>query len=262
MNSSPTTPTANEMIDITCSGVGHTYIGRNGPVLALEEINLQIKRETIFVIVGPSGCGKSTLLRLMLKLEEPTKGRIVIATDRQDKISYVPQSADLLPWRTAIQNACLGLEIREGDKLAGKKLAYLRSEFRHYGLTDFENAPWDSLSGGMRQKVTLICALAGDPEILLCDEPFSAVDFVTRLGMLNHFKRACMKGATTVFVTHNIEEAIFLGEEIAVMSHRPGRIKNIYPNEIGRDAVDSVLCRKHPRFQELFDMIWKDLKEG
>jgi NitT/TauT family transport system ATP-binding protein len=114
----------------------------------------------------------------------------------------------------------------------------------------------------MRQKVTLICALAGDPEILLCDEPFSAVDFVTRLGMLNHFKRACMKGATTVFVTHNIEEAIFLGEEIAVMSHRPGRIKNIYPNEIGRDAVDSVLCRKHPRFQELFDMIWKDLKEG
>jgi NitT/TauT family transport system ATP-binding protein len=248
------------MLDVVCRDISHRYQSRGSDVVALDGINIAVERESIFVILGPSGCGKSTLLRIILGLEQPTRGSVEIPADRMDRVAYVPQSAALLPWRTAIQNAALGLEISEGDKEAGKKLQYLKDEFIHYKLKGFEHYPWESLSGGMRQRVALICALASRPEILLCDEPFSAIDFVGRLEMLTHFKRSCLKGVTTIFVTHNIEEAIFLGGKIAVMSRRPGRIKRVYDNELGISAHDSIQCRKDPKFQETFDAIWKDLQ--
>jgi NitT/TauT family transport system ATP-binding protein len=247
-------------LDVIVSGLSHQYRSDGQIVHALRGVDLSVERGDLFVIVGPSGCGKSTLLRILLGLETATSGIARLDAARADEgIAYIPQSANLLPWRTALQNASLGLEVR--GKVDRGLRANLLGEFQDYGLKGFEWTKWGSLSGGMRQKVAIICAFSRQPKILICDEPFSAIDFVSRLELLNKFKKACrVMKLTAVMVTHNIEEAIFLGNKVAVFSHRPGYVKKIYPVDLGALGYDSVKCRASPEFQRLFRQIWDDLQ--
>jgi NitT/TauT family transport system ATP-binding protein len=254
-------PKGMSSFDIMLSQVGHKYRSEGKVVTALDGVDLNIKRGELFAVVGPSGCGKSTLLRIVLGLEQPTAGSVLLNEQREKEgISYIPQSANLLSWRTALQNASIGLELRIGiDKPV---LQNLLADFRQYGLQGFETTKWSSLSGGMKQKVAIICAFANRPKILIGDEPFSAIDFVSRLELLNKFKSECsVLGLTAVIVTHNIEEAIFLGDRVAVFSRRPGRVKKVYDIDLGKSGHDSVECRKSAEFQRLFHTIWADLKE-
>ncbi|MGK7896651.1 MAG: ABC transporter ATP-binding protein, partial [Xenococcus sp. (in: cyanobacteria)] len=165
----------------------------------------------------------------------------------------------LLPWRTLLQNASLGLEIKSSiNKVRNETIKHLLEQ---YGLAGFEQHLPNELSGGMRRRVDLVRALASEPQILFCDEPFSAIDFVTRLELNTLFKLKCKEiGVTTVVVTHNIEEAIFLGDRVAVMSNRPSRIISTHETILSVAPDDAVKSRKSPEFDELFGKIWKNLE--
>ena len=169
------------------------------------------------------------------------------------------QEAQLLPWRTVLQNASLGAEIT--GEFNEDDVFRVRESIDEYGLGGYESEYPTTLSGGEKQRVEIIRALDSNPSILLCDEPFSAIDFVSRLRISALFKRMCkIRKITTLFVTHNIEEAIFLGDKIAVMSKKPSTIVSIHsPKSIpGHD--DPVKCRGTEEFQLLFEQIWEDLK--
>ncbi len=201
---------------------------RGEPVVALEEISLTVAEEEFLVIVGPSGCGKSTLLRLVAGLNEPTSGRILLdgreiegpSADR----GMVFQSYTLFPWLTVQRNVEFGLSLRgvpaaERRRIAGRFIAEV-------GLEGFEDAYPEQLSGGMRQRTALARALANDPEILLMDEPFGALDSQTRQLMQELLLRIWEHAHKTVlFITHDIDEAILLADRVLVMTARPGRIK-------------------------------------
>jgi ABC-type nitrate/sulfonate/bicarbonate transport system ATPase subunit len=248
------------IVDIKVERVTKIFPGREGNVDALDEVSFEVERGTLFCIVGPSGCGKSTLMRLLLGIDNPTSGNIWLNPDRVSAgVALIQQSSVLLPWRTVLQNAALGLEVK--GNVRREHIEYIRDEIKRVGLGGFEHTPWSELSGGMRQKVAIICALVSRPALLFCDEPFSAIDFVTRLDMNMHFKNMCeIASITTVFVTHNIEEAIFLGDRIAVMSRRPGKIVSIHNAILSKDPHDAVKCRESPEFEALFMKIWGELK--
>ena len=232
-------------------------VGASIETEALASITLDVSRGETCAIVGPSGCGKSTLLKILAGLLSPTYGDVKRHFDVVSaSVGYVPQSANMLPWRSAIQNAAIGLELKD-EALTVASKERLEAEFRTYGLYGFEDATWESLSGGMRQKVALICSLSISPTILLCDEPFSAIDFVTRLELLNVFKADCVKKEiTTVFVTHNIEEAIFLADRVVVMSGRPGKIASIVDSRLKRMKHSFVGVRGTKEFDSMFREIW------
>jgi len=246
--------------DIAVEGVSHIYKSKDGEVVALEDVSLEIPRGTLFSIVGPSGCGKSTLLRIMLGFLRPTNGTIHVAEERRRQgVAYIQQSAPLLPWRTLLQNASLGLEVRW--RLSDVRVNALREEIASFGLGGFEDHLPGTLSGGMRQRVALIRALESQPALLFCDEPFAAIDFVTRLDLNTRFKDLCrVRRLTTVFVTHNIEEAIFLSDIIVVLSPRPGSVVKTYTPRLSISPTDAVESRKSPEFGELFAQIWNDLR--
>jgi NitT/TauT family transport system ATP-binding protein len=252
--------------DIILEQVSMSFRTKDGrPVL--DSIDLRVPHGELLAIVGPSGCGKSTLLKLIAGLLEPVAGRIHIDADRRRSgISYVPQNVALLPWRTARQNACIGLELQteaNGGRLSPVNLEFLDSLFDKWRLRGFEDTYPSELSGGMAQRVALIRSLVSMPSILLCDEPFSAIDFVTRLRLNTEFKSLCkVRQITTVFVTHNIEEAIFLGTRVVVMSGRPGRIVSTYQPRFSKGGNNAVECRKAPEFEPLFQKIWQDLESN
>lgn len=199
---------------------------RFGNLEVLSEISFTVPARGFTCIVGPSGCGKTTLLRILLGLESPTSGEITIDKAVHEKgIAYIPQKSLLLPWRTALQNVCLGLEAKGKARITQASLDYLLALMGKYGLHGFENAYPNQLSGGMEQRVSILRAFARDPRVLICDEPFSSVDFVTRLKLNSEFRDLCVSsGTTVVFVTHNIEEALFFADDLLVLSGRPGRI--------------------------------------
>jgi NitT/TauT family transport system ATP-binding protein len=246
--------------DIRVRGLTKTFRNADGTVVALENVEFVVERGQLFCIVGPSGCGKSTLLRILLGLIKETSGSFDIDPLRQKAgVAYVQQDSLLLPWRTLLQNAALGLELRE--QMNGPKVQGIVDEIKQYGLGGFENHFPPQLSGGMAQRAALIRAIKSGAALLFCDEPFSAIDFVTRLELNMRFKRMCqISGITTVFVTHNIEEAIFLGDRVLVMSGRPGRVVKTYTPKLGAWSHDAVRCRESQDFQEMFHSIWDDLK--
>ncbi len=220
------TPTA----VLKIQGLGKYYLTERGRVQALAEINLEIGENDFVCIVGPSGCGKSTLLRIMAGLDSASSGRLLhreIPLEKPRKeIGMVFQEYSLLPWRSVVDNVALGLEFDGVPKR--ERLDAARSFLDTVGLRDFGDALPHELSGGMQQRVAIARALANNPDLLLMDEPFGAVDAHTRILLQKELLRIWESNRKTiVFVTHSVDEAIYLADRIVLISARPGRIREI-----------------------------------
>jgi NitT/TauT family transport system ATP-binding protein len=232
---------------VTVSAVSKTFDVKGGTVTALEGIDLEVQPGEFVSLIGPSGCGKSTLLRLIADLDQATSGSLAVfgKTARQARIDQdygiAFQQAGLLPWRTVTQNILLPLELHKVAK--AERVARARQLIDLVGLTDFADRYPDQLSGGMQQRVAIARSLAESPKLLLMDEPFGALDEMTRESMQNELVRIAREtGAAVVFVTHSIPEAVFLSDRVVVMSPRPGRIRSIIDVRLGveRTADDAV----------------------
>lgn len=214
-----------------------TYTGGQGSLEALDRVSFQVRAGEFLGIIGPSGCGKSTLLRVLGGLIKPTSGRVYLdgklLTAPRRQIGFVFQKANLLPWRTVLRNVTLPLEIQGVDAIQARRQA--EELLQLVGLEGFEDAYPHELSGGMEQRVAIARALIHDPAILLLDEPFGALDALTRENMNLELLRIWeAKRKTVVMVTHSIQEAIFLADRILVMSSRPGRIEATVPVSLPR----------------------------
>lgn len=230
---------------------------KDSSILALDHFDLDIMEGEIVALIGPSGCGKSTLLNIISGLDEKTGGTLEFASD-EPKISYMLQSDALLPWRTVLENATLGLELsHKKDVINAMKVKDLLVE---YGLEDFLDKKPGSLSGGMRQRVALIRSLAIEPDILLLDEPFSALDYYTRLAISEDVHDIIKKtGKTAIVITHDIGEAITIADRVVVLTDRPSRVKNIY--DVDMENLSCMEKRENPKYNELFKKIWGDLND-
>jgi NitT/TauT family transport system ATP-binding protein len=225
---------------IRLDGVGQVFEGRGGEIQALDGIDLHVQENEFVTLIGRSGCGKSTLLRLIAGLLEPTYGGVEVAGEpvkgpRRD-VSFMFQRPALLPWRSVLSNVLLPVEI-SGDKGKNKTLYRDRAQelLELVGLTGFERRLPHELSGGMQQRVSLCRSLIRDPKVMLMDEPFSALDALTRTELSEELQRIKMELATTiVFVTHSIEEAVLLADRVVVLSPRPGRLREIVEIDIPR----------------------------
>jgi NitT/TauT family transport system ATP-binding protein len=240
------------------SGLGKRF----GDLEALRAIDLSVERGAFISVVGPSGCGKTTFLRIVAGLEPASAGEVrldgrVVREPGGDR-GFVFQSDNLLPWRTVLANAMIGPEVagRAGPKERQRTLELLKL----VGLEGFEHYYPRQLSGGMRQRVNLARALAIDPEILLMDEPFSALDAQTREIMQTELMRIWEQGRKTVlFVTHQIDEAVFLSDRVLVFARRPGRLQETVEVALPRPRALSV--KRTPDFVQTVDRIWRLIED-
>ncbi len=224
---------------VRCERVSVRFTTERGTVTALENIDLTIPRGSFLTLLGPSGCGKSTLLRVMADLIEPSSGKISVLGDVPERarlnreIGFVFQDAALLPWRTVLDNVTLPLEVGGGKALPSSKERGARSPqelISLVGLAGWETALPHELSGGMRQRVAIARALVSGPRLLLMDEPFGALDEITRDRLNEELLQVWQStGITIVFVTHSIYEAAFLGQKVLLLAARPGRVREMVP---------------------------------
>lgn len=233
-----------------------SFYNREGELKVLDDINFSLKEGDVLTLVGPSGSGKSTLLNILTKLLKPTSGDIYI----NGNIGYMFQRDNLLEWRNIMDNITIGLEI-QGKKNDKESLERIEKLLKTYDLWDFRNMYPKQLSGGMKQRVALIRTLSVDPDILLLDEPFSALDYQTRLIVCDDvYKIIKNENKSTILVTHDIGEAISISDKVAVLSRRPATIKNIYDIDIKVEGEKvPIKTRKVPEFQTYFDLLWKEL---
>ncbi len=241
---------------LTIKSLQKKYHDIKGEVEAVTNLNFDIKEQEFVSIVGPSGCGKSTILSILSGLETKTSG-LVTYNKNNPKIGYMLQTDSLFPWLTVLENCLLGLKIK--GKVNVKKKEKVINLLCKYGLKDFINSYPESLSGGMRQRVALIRTLAIDPDILLLDEPFSALDYQTRLALSDDiYKIIKEEKKTVIMVTHDIAEAISLSDRVLVMTKRPGTIKNIYDIKL-TDKKTPIHNRKCKEFSKYYDELWRQL---
>jgi NitT/TauT family transport system ATP-binding protein len=242
--------------------IGMKYQSLNGEITALEDINFAVSEGEFVSIVGPSGCGKSTLLSIISGLLPPTTGSVLLDGEKvkgtSRKIGYMLQKDHLFDWRTIKQNVMLGLEIQKTVTPESKKRA--EELLKTYGLYEFRNKYPNQLSGGMRQRAALIRTLVTNPQILLLDEAFSALDYQTRLAVNDDIYSIIKKeGKTALLVTHDISESISMADRVVVLSRRPGRVKNIYPIQLPIPNRTPLSSREAPGFRAYFQKIWEEL---
>ncbi len=232
-----------------------TYHSKKTEVEAIKDINLDIYDKEFISIVGPSGCGKSTILSILSGLEEKSNGTFSFQKDVT--IGYMLQNDSLFFWRNILDNCLIGLEVT--GQLTEESKAYVISLLKTYGLGDFMEQYPSSLSGGMRQRVALIRTLALKPDILLLDEPMSALDYQSRLAISDDIYNIIKKeGKTAIMVTHDIAEAISMSDRIVVLSKRPSVVKKIYDIHLTNKSTP-IHNRKCKEFSEYYDKIWRDL---
>ena len=236
--------------------------GRKQQIAALQDFNLDIREGEFFTLLGPSGCGKSTFLNVLAGLARKTGGSISIdgqpASGINREQGVVFQGYALFPWRTVLQNIEVGLEIRKIPKRERRETA---EQFLHLvGLAGFGQRYPHELSGGMRQRVAIARSLAYSPSLLLMDEPFAALDAQTREILQSELLRIWEQHKTTiVFITHSLDEAIYLSDRIAVMTHRPGRIKSVLDIALPRPRPAEI--RHAPAFVQLREQAWEVLRD-
>lgn len=260
MNAEPQArPQAAEDAIVATHGVGKVY---GGGVRALDGINLAFRRGELTSLLGPSGCGKTTLLKIIAGLLAPSSGEVVVDGRRVSgpgpERAFVFQDFALMPWATVLRNAAFGLELQGMSQRAREEKA------RHYiaevGLSGFEDAYPHALSGGMRQRVGLARALAVEAEVLLMDEPFSAVDEQTRRKFQEDLIRLReVERKTFILVTHSIEEAVYLSDRIVLLTPHPGRVGQVIDPAIERGG-DPDAIRRAPAYLDLIDEIWAGLR--
>lgn len=222
-------------------------------ITAVDNISFDLHKGEFIAIVGPSGCGKSTILSILCGLEEKTNGTIIKEENRN--IGYMLQHDSLFEWRNILNNCLLGLELKK-EKINKN---YTLDLLKRYGLEKFINSKPSELSGGMRQRVALIRTLATNPDILLLDEPFSALDYQTRLAVSDDVYEIIKKeGKSAIMVTHDISEAISMADKVIVLSKRPATIKSIYDIKLTNKS-NPINNRKCKEFAYYYDAIWRDL---
>ncbi|MDB5842341.1 MAG: NitT/TauT family transport system ATP-binding protein [Herminiimonas sp.] len=249
---------------IAIENLSYTYVTASGETSALQRLDFNVPDGEFCSIVGPSGCGKSTLLSILSGLLPPTEGQVLLDGARisgtNGKVGFFLQKDHLFEWRTVLQNAELGLEII--GRLTPEARRKVRQLLDMYGLGEFYNSYPHQLSGGMRQRVALIRTLATDPDILLLDEPFSALDYQTTL-ILERDVHAIIRAhkKTALLVTHDIEEAVCMSDRVIVLSNRPARIKNIYDITLTVSGDRTPMnSRDAPEFRGYCKSIWEDLE--
>ncbi|MDR5701169.1 ABC transporter ATP-binding protein [Agromyces aerolatus] len=253
-------PTTTAVAAVEVRGVDKVFETRSGEVRALEGIDVTVAAGEFVSLIGPSGCGKSTLMRLIADLDEPSTGEISVfgkaparaRLDQEYGIAF--QQAGLLPWRTVAANVALPLEVH--GEPSGRRSARVAELLEMVGLAEFADRYPDQLSGGMQQRVAIARALAERPRLLLMDEPFGALDEMTREKMQAELVRISAEtGAAVVFVTHSIPEAVFLSDRVVVMSPRPGRIREIVSMRLGADAQRAARTEELREERAFFDMV-------
>ena len=240
-----------------------TYHSKLGETLALDNISFDIEHGEFISIVGPSGCGKTTILSILAGLLNPSNGNVLVNDDvpktKNSQCGYMFQRDNLLPWRTIEKNVLLGLEIQH--KLTPANRQYALNLLDKYGLGDFKSKRPDELSGGMRQRVALIRTLALNPSILLLDEPFSALDYQTRLNVCDDVARIIrQEKKTAILVTHDLQEAISMSDRILVLSKRPAHIKAVHIVDLDK-SLTPFEKRQTLEAEKLFNTLWEEIQD-
>lgn len=242
--------------------VSYVYQSKTDEITAISNLNLTCNKGEFLSIIGPSGCGKTTILSLIAGLISPTSGEILLnekkLSEKNKYIGYMLQKDQLFPWRTIYNNIKLPLEINK--TFCKEKKEYIDSLLIKYGLYDFRNKYPNQLSGGMRQRVALIRTLSFSPDILLLDEPFSALDYQTRLAVSDDvYKIIKAENKTALLVTHDISEAISMSDKIAVLTKRPAKVKKVFTPEFSENTP--IKKRESKDFGIYFEKIWKELNQ-
>lgn len=241
--------------------VGLIYQSKNGETEAIKDLNFSISQGDFVAIVGPSGCGKTTILSLVSGILKASSGNILIdgqdISQNKNYIGYMFQRDHLFEWRTIWQNIMLGLELKK--TISDEQKAYAKDLIEKYGLGEFINKKPRELSGGMRQRVALIRTLVLQPEILLLDEPFSALDFQTRLNVCDDVASIIKKEKkTAILVTHDISEAISMSNRVIVLTQRPAKVKKIFKLNLKGDTP--LKRRENSEFSKIFNEVWRELQ--
>ncbi|MEO2202623.1 ABC transporter ATP-binding protein [Paenibacillus pabuli] len=250
---------------IRLEGISQVYVNEREASLVIEDLSLQVKQGEFVSLVGPSGCGKTTLLSIIAGLLTPTAGEVKIKGKLVEgpsaQIGYMLQQDYLFPWRTILDNALIGLELT--GRLDERSRKRTRELLAGMGLAETENLYPSELSGGMRQRVALVRTLATDPSLLLLDEPFSALDYQTKLQLEDLISDTLKEsGKTSVLVTHDLSEAIAVSDRVIVLDRNPGRIRKefIIPEEIRKSQP--FYAREQEGFNELFQALWSELEQS
>lgn len=249
---------------LSITDLSFSYHSPEGETTALHDINLSLSEGEFIAIVGPSGCGKSTLLSLIAGLLPFSSGAILMQgrpiSEHRDRIGYMLQKDHLFPWRSTKSNVLLGPEIRH--TLSPEQEAKALTMLDNYGLSQFTKSSPSSLSGGMRQRAALIRTLMTGPSLLLLDEPFSALDYQTRLNVSDDIcKQIRKEQITTILVTHDISEAISVADRVVILSKRPATVSKSLDIRLDIDAPlhSPLLARSSPDFTHYFNLVWKEL---
>ncbi|MDD0839332.1 ABC transporter ATP-binding protein [Curvibacter sp. HBC61] len=256
-------PASRRAVEVRAASV--IYPAADAPVRALQAVDLDIEQGEFISLIGPSGCGKTTLLRVIADLEPISSGEVRVngVSPREARearaYGYVFQAPALFPWRTVLANVMLPLQIQGQDRARAQAVA--REQLARVGLAQFEGKyPWQ-LSGGMQQRVSIARAMAFEPRILMMDEPFGALDEITRDGLNEQLQQLwCRERRTVVFVTHSISEAVYLSSRIVVMSPRPGRIVKVIRSTLPDER--HLGLRDTPEFMQLAHQVREALADG